>query len=61
MRFSGFLLFPNPSDDQCLRTGKGTGMLKCFVSKEMLLLLLMRIPAVLESSPDFIILQCLAY
>lgn len=35
-------------------------MLKCFVSKEMLLLIIMRIPAVLESVPDFIVLQFLA-
>lgn len=35
--------------------------LKCFVSKEMLLLLLLlRIPAASESIPDFIILQFLA-
>lgn len=35
-------------------------MLKWFVSKEIIIIIIMRIPTVLESVPDFIVLQFLA-
>lgn len=54
---SDFLLSFNPSEDRCLRTGKGLHVEVFCFKRNAAATTTTEIPAVLESMPDFVIPQ----